>query len=604
MKDEARKGFTLRAVVLGSILAALFTLVNSYLSINFGMSLGFGVVTIFLAYVFFQKMLGGSGKREIALTYIMSSSGLSAVWFIGFFIFLQESVPNASLPAWLMPSREVLQDKALFSSVWITPILVVFFLTVTSGLLGLIMAYCTYKLFVQNKRMVFPAVTASAVIIDSCFKKEGHIRLLAYFLVAGFAFTFVQYILKMVNIDTTLIDLSPVLPKGFLFGVALNIAFIAIGYFISAPAALSILIGSLASYLIAAPILVNQGIVSYNQDSMQQYMNLLYQYLISPGLGIMILGGIFLSITRTLGARLKRKSEAQPRTLELHESKLGYGELFLFFFRSLISSKRLLLCFVGAVIPTLIFAYNFNFLYPFPPIVSVAFTLLFLLAAGLINFVIITKMSGETGVSTNTQSIALFMVPLFAAGYQGYTGYVIQPGNPDPWNGSALVGYAKISNELDLDLKDIVKSVLISWIPSFIASLVFVLAMWKAVGFRTAAMPSIGFIQALPIYRMFAERTIAGILDPATLLIGGVLGALLEAFTQASMMGIGLGILLPPFYGVPFGLGGIIRLYTDRKYGKEFFREKGMLAASGLIAGGIITQVIMSMVLVISGLSK
>jgi len=103
---------------------------------------------------------------------------------------------------------------------------------------------------------------------------------------------------------------------------------------------------------------------------------------------------------------------------------------------------------------------------------------------------------------------------------------------------------------------------------------------------------------------MFAERTIAGILDPATLLIGGVLGALLEAFTQASMMGIGLGILLPPFYGVPFGLGGIIRLYTDRKYGKEFFREKGMLAASGLIAGGIITQVIMSMVLVISGLSK
>ena len=89
---------------------------------------------------------------------------------------------------------------------------------------------------------------------------------------------------------------------------------------------------------------------------------------------------------------------------------------------------------------------------------------------------------------------------------------------------------------------------------------------------------------------------------PVTFLGGGVIGALLESFTSVSFIGLALGMLLPPFYGIPFGIGGIVRLYTDRKYGKEFFKEKGMLAASGLIAGGIITQVIMSIVLVMSGL--
>lgn len=103
---------------------------------------------------------------------------------------------------------------------------------------------------------------------------------------------------------------------------------------------------------------------------------------------------------------------------------------------------------------------------------------------------------------------------------------------------------------------------------------------------------------------MFGERTISGILDPTTFLAGGIIGAVLEAFTPASLMGIALGMLLPPFYGIPFGIGGIIRLYTDHKYGKDFFQKKGMLAASGLIAGGIITQVIMSMLLVTLGLIR
>jgi len=83
--------------------------------------------------------------------------------------------------------------------------------------------------------MVFPQFSMQAVIIDSCFKGRGAIRFLTLFMVAGFAVTFVQFMLKVFGMDTTIVDFSPYLPQGFLFGLALNVAFIALGYFIGAP---------------------------------------------------------------------------------------------------------------------------------------------------------------------------------------------------------------------------------------------------------------------------------------------------------------------------------------------------------------------------------
>jgi uncharacterized oligopeptide transporter (OPT) family protein len=53
-------------------------------------------------------------------------------------------------------------------------------------------------------------------------------------------------------------------------------------------------------------------------------------------------------------------------------------------------------------------------------------------------------------------------------------------------------------------------------------------------------------------------------------------------------------MLLPPHYIVPFGVGGIVRWYTDRRFGKEFFEEKGRLIVTGLMASSLIVQVIMT----------
>jgi uncharacterized oligopeptide transporter (OPT) family protein len=60
------------------------------------------------------------------------------------------------------------------------------------------------------------------------------------------------------------------------------------------------------------------------------------------------------------------------------------------------------------------------------------------------------------------------------------------------------------------------------------------------------------------------------------------------------MMGLAMGMFLPPHYILPFGVGGLIRYYTERKFGKEFYKEKGRLVVTGLMASSLLVQVIMT----------
>jgi uncharacterized oligopeptide transporter (OPT) family protein len=107
-------------------------------------------------------------------------------------------------------------------------------------------------------------------------------------------------------------------------------------------------------------------------------------------------------------------------------------------------------------------------------------------------------------------------------------------------------------------------------------------------------MPAVGLIRSKVYVTMLATGDISTVLNPWTFLAGGVIGALLEVFTPVSMMGLGMGLLFPPHYIVPFGVGGIVRLATERKYGKDFYGEKGRLIVTGLMASSLLVQVLMT----------
>lgn len=65
-----------------------------------------------------------------------------------------------------------------------------------------------------------------------------------------------------------------------------------------------------------------------------------------------------------------------------------------------------------------------------------------------------------------------------------------------------------------------------------------------------------------------------------------------EVATPLSMMGLAIGMLIPPQYVVAIGFGGLARLMTDAKLGREYFRRKGMLVATGLMTSSLIVEVL------------
>ena len=588
--EEAERSLTARGLLLGSLLSIVYTSVNAFLAINFGISLGFGIITILLAYLLFQRVLGSSSRSEIACTFLLSGGGTGVAVLLGFLIFLRERLPSAQLPAWLVPPPTVIARKELVSAAWLPPLATILFLTVASMLFGYIYALAVGDLMLRDERMVFPMHTILGTLINTCYEQTHLLKRVAHFIALGFLVTFVQYILRLVGVNVISIDLTPVLPEGLCFGVFLSLGFLAIGYIISARVALSLFISSLATYLVAAPILVHVGGVTSARSMMSFYTNLLYGFTLSPGVGMMILSGMLVALIQLLRRRRRNGGNG------ISASSVTYWQLYKALFLRILRSRSLAAAFISLLSATVLVSAWLNFFDPYPPILSAVFTLLFVLFFGFLDFVIIAKMCGEAGITTGVHQMVLYDVPILLSGYQGYTAYQAQRlvTHFTAWEASDLVGWIKVREKIGLGVKTILKSVFISRILSILISIVFVLLAWKYVGFGNEIFPSISFIQMLPILRMFAERRMQGIIDPISFLLGGALGTLLESFTPASFMGVALGMMLPPSYGVPIGIGGLIRLITDRKYGPQLFREKGMVIATGLVAGSLLTQVLMS----------
>lgn len=587
LKGEA---FTVRAVLLGVILVTLYVCINGYLGINFGWGFGFGTISIILGYALFHKLFGGSSKGEISTLLIISSSMMGVHFILGFLLYLIESDPNASLPFWLAPPREVVLSKSLSWEFWFLPISFIVLTQLASTFLGLIFAFILSGEFVKSKRMVFPYTAVSASLIDSCFNGGGAARLVAVSAIIGLIVTFLQYLALIFGVDLTTIDLTFFLPRGFVFAVALSLGFVAIGYIMSSKVSLSVFISGLITYLVLSPILVHLGVVEYSRDAMKFYNDLLFNFTISPALGMVILGGFGLSAIFLLKSKLGGKKSNDDETL-------GYAYLFKALWRGLLSNKLLLLITLSIGIVFHVVAYVFNPLSPLPPIFSLLFTAYVFFIGSFIELVILTKMSGETGMSMGTTSIFLYDLPIFSTGYRGYAAYWALPMlRPSPWVTSGFACYVKYKDQFEIDIKDIVKSKVAGWLPSIFVSMVFTIILWKYVGFGTPMMPAIGLLQSKMYYKMLATGNIAGTVNPILFISGGVLGALLELFTPASMIGVAMGMFLPPHYTIPFGLGGLIRLYTDRKFGSKYYDERGRLIAAGVMTSSIIVQVVMAIV--------
>lgn len=580
--------FTLRAIMIGLFFAALSSILNAYIGINFGMGFGFGVVTIIVSYAILHKLLGGSSRGELGVAYIISTSLLTAHWILGLAIFLAERFPDVSFPSWLYPPNT---DPQLGFRVWLRPILIIFSLEIIATILGVVFSILLSNEFVKSEKMVFPGYAVSASLIDACMKGGGEAKLVGISAIAGLAITLTQYILKGLGINLVDINLTPYLPKGAVFAITLSLGFAAVGYIISAQVSLSLLLSGLLTYLVLAPYLVSRNVVEYSESIQEFYNNMIFGFSISPAIGMLILGGFGLSFLFFLKGRIGKREEKE-------EESLGYARLYKVLWKELFRRKRLTFLFFSVLASLLVAAYFLNPFYPLPRCFSVAFALYSSFLASFIEIVVLTKMRGETGMSMGTTGIILYDLPVFTIGYRGYTGYMVASYfRPNPWTAPSITGLVKYRKSFDMSVKDIVKAKLMGWIPTFVISAMVTIALWRYLGFGNEQMPAAGLLQSSIYVRMLATGDVRGTVDPGLFVAGGIVGALLEVATPLSMTGLAMGMILPPNYIVPIALGGIARLITDRKLGRKWYKERGMLIATGVLTSSILTQVIMTILM-------
>lgn len=581
-------GLTFRSIVLSVFLAVLFSFINGYLGINFGMGFGFGAVAIAIAYALFHKLGGGSSRRELSIVLIASSSSMAIYHSFGFIIYLIEK-DGVSFPNWLAPSTFSIINRFVDFNSLIPPIIFFSIGTVISCVGGLIFSYAFRDILISDKRMVWPHTAIVANLVDGFLRGGVHARIIGWSALIGFVVTFLQYLPSFWGYDFTTINLTPLLPYGMIMALSFNLSFFAIGYIINVDVSLSLMLSGILTYLVISPVLASLGFFKPSIDPMASYNSLLFAFSISPSLGILLLGGGLLSIFVFV------KGFKSRGTVKSDDGRAGYVQLYKIFISFLLRNKRSLIIFIATFSLALIMAWVLNPLSPLPPYIFMVFVGYMFLLGGFIECITMARLSGETGMGMGMMGILLYDLPIFSLGYRNYPAYLVswffKPGIGII---EGTVSYYKYADKFDVSWSDIVKAKIIGWIPTFISSIIFVLVLWIYLGFGTPLMPAISFIQMKAYYSMLVSGNISAVIDPITFLGGGILGALLELFTPISMFGIAMGMLLPPHYIIPMGTGGLIRWYTDRRFGKDFFRNVGSMVATGIMATSIITQVLMS----------
>ena len=582
-----------RAVILGVVLAVLFSAVNGYLSINIGSNFGYGAIAVILAYSLFHRLGGGSSKKELSFVLISSASSIGLYNSLALIIYLLQTDPELSLPWWMAPPREAIAQGSLDPRFWIMPVAFLVFTVIMTRIVGLVFTYVLSEEFIRSDRMVWPYQAANSSLVDACIEGGGSVKLVAISALFGFTVTFLQNIPSLWGIDLTTLNLSPYLPRGALLAVSLSLGFMALGYLMSFKTSASIMMTGLITYLLVSPYLVSIGYVDYSPDVMGMYNELLFKFSIGPALGFLLLGGLILSVVMLLRNYLSKKPDAQEA-----DASLGYPQLYRALIRGLLANRACLLIVVGVAAVLFGMVWFLNPFQPLPRMVSLMMFLYLFFVGGFIEFVLICKMAGETGMSTGITSIFLYDIPLFGLGYRGFPGYWSYPFfRPSPWVANGILPYMKYEDQFHLSWWEIVKAKLVGWLPTTLFSVVFTLVLWRYIGFGTPMMPAASLIQGKVYLTMMATGDFVGTTSgifPAAFVISGVLGALLEVFTPLSIMGLGMGMILPPHYIVTMGFGGLVRWYTDRRFGKEFYNEKGRLIVTGLMASSLIVQVAMT----------
>jgi putative OPT family oligopeptide transporter len=520
----ARKNrqLTARALILGAFLSMIVAMYSAFLGLKVG-GVYWPVITTSLLSLAILKLLRNTNKNEINVAQTAASAGgLLAAGII------------FTVPAmWFLERAGVLPR--------ILSVEEISMLALIGGLIGLIFTLPLRKEMIVEEKLPYPDGTAAAELIKVGDEGGKKAKLLSIALITGAVFSILRDWLKaipgFVNIDMLKVKLS----KLFSFGSGISLVYFAGGYLIGPIFTGIWFLGAVTSYIFTVPMLVALGHFATKQQAIILFTK---QF----GIGIIIGSAVAYFLMKGTGYFYKMWIYARNKQFAPNKRFLAFMV-------------------VGVIALTVLADYN---VWLALLAIGGAFFMAYVGArvTGEMNvdpmeiFAVIVLLAAKLLIGFNAiQLVILAAVVCIAAGIAGdmmqdlKVGYLL---NTEP-RAQAVAQFVGIS----------AASVILG---------ITLYALNNSYGIGSVNLPA---PQAAAMSALIAGQWQTTLL--VGMIIGFVLTALLTYFTTIGLAGVafGIGMYVPIELSFPLFLGGIIRLFAEKRH----LREKGMLIAAGIIAG-------------------
>lgn len=603
VKKKSKKGVSIRGMALALVLNIMFTLVSTYLGLSLGIGLSFSAINVLIAYAFLKN------AKKAEVTFVTIAGQAYAVWWLagmGIFLRMQKDV---DLPTWLVPSRDILLHGSIFSKAWILPFCTITFISMTGVLLSIIIGSVIADDILEKKEMKFPMFQVTGTTINAVLAGEENKRgqsksqLLFKWMGIGGILVTLQGILAILGLPAQMIDFTSFFRQyRTAFALNLMLVFVGIGIIIEPKVSLTTVGAGLFIYLGLIPLASYFGYVSIPAEAyvplrgqtviMSFYNWILFNFLLSPALGIAILGPVIPGIINIILQKLKKeKTKAGKR--EEKEKNIGFFEFMKVLIKRLRENKIASVLFLSLTVVTVVFMVSasiFN--------IGIGFTLVLaalVIIMGFIDSWIMIRMAGEIGMTMGMHRLVFYETPLALSGVRNWTGYIACP-KVNPWSSSGIIGFTKMARMTNTKKSSIIKAYLFRLIPGVTVGTLTTLFLWYMFHFPSQEVPGVPLYRNYLILKLFVSGDLKGFVNPIIMLLSGVIVGVLGMVTPISIMGVSFAMFLPVSYLVPIGLGGVIRLYIHKKKGKEWFKDQGRIIVSGFVAGATIFQILISVV--------
>lgn len=597
---------TIKAVILSILLAALLAASNAYLALKIGSTIAASIPASVLALGILRLFPRHNVlESNIAQTAASAGEGIAAA------------------VSYVMPALIILHVWSYFPY-WETATI-----TILGGVLGVLFSIPLRRILLNMEVLRFPEGVAIGNVLRASTGKGNYLALLVQGGIAGGLLSFAQTGLKIVanNIQLWFVSGRIVLGTGLSFTPAM----LAAGYIIGLEASFSLLVGSILGWTLVLSYLGWHYGVPDAASAYQAALILWSKYLRYVGVGMMLVGGLWTMlrllkpVVRGLKLSLATLSIPADDRIPIPRTERDIPIIWVFFGTIVISLLLYMLVLHSSVEVKLLFSNS--------TILFIAFiTVIFILVVGFVLATICGYFTGLVGASNNPLSgmliisivlLGLLYLLIFDVSSIGkamkLTALVIiitvivasiasiSLENIQDLKAGQMVGATPWKQQTMLLVGVVVSALVIAPVLDLLFNAYGIGGVFPHPGMDPSQMlaaPQSGLMAAV------AQGVLLRHLPWNMIIIGGVLAIfiiIVNVYLQKrnlSMpaMAVGLGIYLPPSIILPIVVGSVVSHFAKHQDHEK--RQRGVLLASGVVAGSALTGVILAIPFVLAGNSS